>query len=202
MATHADALALVYARSLYELADSAGGADKITEIADELEQVCELAREDGAFREFLGSPLVDGDRRRQALTRMFENRVTDLTLRFLLVLNQKGRLGHLESIQTAFDQLVQESFGRVEVDVFTAAPLGNEQVALLKERIGGAIGKEAIVHPYTDSTMLGGLKLRFGDQLIDASVSSRLRRMKQDMLQGGAQAIRDRLSAIVEEDSA
>ena len=63
MTPHTDALSGVYARSLYELAEQAGGRDKILEIADEIEQVCELARDDRGFREFLGSPIVDRQRR-------------------------------------------------------------------------------------------------------------------------------------------
>ena len=50
---HTDALSQIYAKSLYELAEAAGGQDKIVEIEDELEQICELARADKSFREFL-----------------------------------------------------------------------------------------------------------------------------------------------------
>ena len=58
MAAETDALAQVYARSLYELAERAGGREKIFEIGGELEDVCELARSDRRFAEFLASPVV------------------------------------------------------------------------------------------------------------------------------------------------
>ena len=101
MTRHTDALSAMYARSLYELAEEAGGRDKILEVADEIEQVCELAVDDRAFREFLGSPIVERGRRGDALRNIFRERVTDLVLRFLLVLNDRGRLGHLEAIGDA-----------------------------------------------------------------------------------------------------
>ena len=170
MTRHTDALSGVYARSIYELAEEAGGRDKILEIADEIEQVCELARGDRGFREFLGSPIIDRGRRADALRGIFRERVTDLMLRYMLVLNDRGRLGHLEAIGNAYDQLVHEAFGRVEVDLFTPAALDPAQLEAIKQRIGTALSKEPVVYAYTDPSMIGGLKLRIGDQLIDGSV--------------------------------
>ncbi len=197
MIRHTDALAGVYARSLYELAEEAGGRDKILEVADEIEQVCELARGDRAFREFLGSPIIDRGRRADALRGIFRERVTDLVLRFMLVLNDRGRLDHLESIAGAYDHLVHEAFGRVEVDVFTPGTLDPEQVRSLEQRIGAALSKEPVIYTYTDPDMIGGLKLRIGDQLIDGSVAARLRRIRQSLLTSGSSAIRERFDRII-----
>jgi F-type H+-transporting ATPase subunit delta len=199
MPVQIDALATVYARSLFELAEKAGGPDKITEIAGELEQICELMRADRKIREFFSSPIVDAEARSASLNRIFSNRVTDITLRFLLVLNQKGRLNVLENIASAYDRLVQEAFGRVEVDVFTATPMEREQLQTLHERIRNALDREPVLHPYTDPTMIGGLKLRIGDQLIDGSVANKLRRMKHELLTDGAGKLRDHLARFIEE---
>ncbi len=157
-----------------------------------------MARADRAFHEFLSSPVIDRNRRRASLRTIFEDKVTDLMLRFLLVLNEKGRLGHLEQIGDAYDRLVHEAFGRVEVDVFTPMPMEPQQQETLKQRIGSAIGKEPILYAYTDARMIGGLKLRIGDQLIDGSVASRLRRMRQSLLSSGSTALRERIEGIIE----
>ncbi len=196
---HTDAVAQVYARSLYELAEQAGGRAKIVEVGEELEQICELARGDRTFHEFLCSPIIDRARRGAGLGRLFHGKVTDLTLRFLLLLNQKGRLGHLEAISDAYDQLVHETFGRVEVDLYTADPLDEEQLNSIRTRIGAALAKEPVLYAYTDPTMIGGLKLRIGDQLIDGSVAGRLRRMRHDLLTSGGVTIRNRARQIIEE---
>ncbi|MEM7228029.1 MAG: ATP synthase F1 subunit delta [Planctomycetota bacterium] len=200
MAGHSDALSLVYARSLLELAQQAGGEEKILEVNDELETIVELGREDASFREFLGSPIINTTERGEALRKIFNDRITDLTLRFLMVLNQKERLGHLEGVARSYDQLVQEKFGKIEVDVFTPSPMAPDQRTALGDRIRTALGKEPVVHSYTDPSMLGGIKLRIGDQLIDGSVSSRLRRMRQDLLQQGSSSIRERVTRFLEEE--
>jgi F-type H+-transporting ATPase subunit delta len=184
MAVRVDAISSVYARSLYELAQPAG-EDKIVEVGRELEAVCEIVRSEPAFRELLNSPVVDARRRAESLRRIFDDRVTDLTLRFLLVLNAKGRLGHIESVTEAYDMIVQESYGRVEVDVFTPTRLDDAERATLSSRIQEALGKEPVLYSYTDPSMIGGVRLRIGDQLIDGSVATKLKRLKHGLLQSG-----------------
>jgi F-type H+-transporting ATPase subunit delta len=199
--THTDALANVYARSLFELAQEAGGRDKAVEVGQELEQICELARQDQKLREFFASPIIDVQRRGKAIDRIFNNRVTDLMLRFLLVLNEKGRLRKLEGINAAYERLIQEAFDRIEVNVYTAAPLGDEQVELLKSRIQNALKKEPVLHCYTDEGMLGGVKLRIGDQMIDGSIASRLKNMHQQLRTRGVSAMRDRFEQIIDKET-
>lgn len=198
MIENADALAKVYARSLFELAMDAGGTEKLMEIADELEQICELAREDKKINLFLSSPVVDSKARGEALSAILTNRITDLTLRFLLVLNNKGRLDRLESIKTAYDQLVQEAFGRVEVDVITPVPIDAESLAMIKGKISTVLGKEPVLHPYVDKKILGGIKLRIGDQLIDGSVQTRLRKLSENLKNNGGAAVRERFEAYMD----
>ncbi len=198
MKANADALANVYARSLFELATDAGGTNKLVEVADELEQICELAREDKKINLFLSSPVVDVKARGKALSAIFTNRITDLMLRFLLVLNNKGRLDRLESIETAFDQLVQEAFGRIEVDVITPVAIDAELIATIKEKISTALGKEPVLHPYVDESLLGGIKLRIGDQLIDGSVQTRLRKLSEELKNNGGAAVRERFESFMD----
>ena len=196
----ADALATVYAKSLFELASDAGGNDKIVEIADELEQICELTREDQGIRLFFSSPIIDVVKRGETLSSIFTNRVTDLTLRFLLVLNNKGRLNHIECINVAYDLLVQEAFGRIEVDIFTPTAIDADSINIIKEKVQAMLGKEPILHPYVDPAMLGGLKLRIGDQLIDGSVQTKLRRRSETIKNNGGTAIREHFETYLEEN--
>lgn len=202
--SHRDALSLIYARSLYDLADEAGagGRDKIIEVSEELEQICELTRSNRALREFFASPIIDPTRRSVSLRKIFNGRITDLTLRFLLVLNKKGRLAHLEAINSTFDHLVQEAFGQVEVDLFTPKPLEDSQVEVIKDRIKKAISKDPVLHRYSEPAMLGGLKLRIGDQLIDGSVATKLKRLKHNLTISGPTKIRSRMDQIIEEEGA
>ena len=197
--TQPDALASVYARGLLDLAEAEGGRPTIEAVLSELEDILEIARGDAKFNEFLASRVVAAKDRDESLRRILGDAVTPLTLRFLLLLNRKGRLSHLVPIVGAFDALVQERFGRVEVDVFTAAPMGQDEVRLVRERLGATLNKEVIVHPYTDSAMIGGVKFRIGDQLVDASLATRLRRLKDQLNTSGISDLRSRIDKVIEE---
>lgn len=195
-----DAVANTYARSLFELAEGEGGREKTETILDQLEDVLEMARSDGRFGEFLASRVLGVKSRGGALRRIFEGRCDDLLLRFLLVLNVKGRLGHLPAIVAAYDAIVQERFGRVEVDVFTAAPVSADEIASVRERLGRALKKDVVVHPYVDESIIGGVRFRIGDQLVDASVATQLRRMREQLASRGAAAVRGNAARIIEND--
>src|SRR5687767_2966048 len=105
-----DALAEVYARSLFELAESKGGRPTIEATLAELEDIIEMARGDRDFSEFLASRVLPVAERSRSLEKIFKGRSSDLTLRFLQVINEKGRLAHLGAVVVAFDRIVQEKF--------------------------------------------------------------------------------------------
>lgn len=193
-----DALSRVYAAALFDLAQAQGGQPTIEHTLAELEELLDLARSEPAFGEFLASRILAADARGRSLERILTGRVSDLTRNFLLTLNAKGRLGSLPGIVAAFDQKVQEVFGRVEVDVYTASPISPEDLGAIRERLRATLGKDPIVHPYTDRAMIGGLKLQIGDQLIDASIATRLRKMRDRLNEEGMAKLRARADRMID----
>ncbi len=187
-----DALAHTYARSLFELVDSKGGRSAIETILGQLEDILELARNDARFNEFLASRIVPSGQRSASIQQIFANRADPLVVNFLRVVNDKGRLSHLPAIVAAFDALAQEKFGRVEVDVFTAEPLTAEGLSTIKNKLASSLGKDIVLHPYTDASMIGGVKFRIGDQLVDASIATQLRHMRDKLDGQGASHLRAR----------
>ncbi len=186
------ALAKVYAKSIFELAQSQDGQQNAEEILGELEDIIEIARNDRSFNELLASRLIDSEKRDASIERMFSGKVSPLTLNFLRQLNRKDRLANLSQIAVAMDELVQNQFGRIEVDVFTASPISASELESVRKRLSDSLGKEVIMHPYTDSSMLGGIKLRMGDQLIDGSIQAELRKLRETLLTKGSGEIRGR----------
>lgn len=189
-----DTLAKTYARAIYETANAAGGRGVVEELLGELEDILELAREDARFGEFLASRILSAEKRDRALVSVFSGRASDLTVRTLRLLNRKHRLGHLPAIVAAYDEIVQEQFGRVEVDVITPARADAGALESIRERLSAALGKEVIAHAYAEPGMIGGVKLRIGDRLIDASVATKLRQLSQRMREQGAANIKARAS--------
>ena len=100
----------------------------------------------------------------------------------------------------AFDALVQEAHGRIEVDVITAseAEASPELLEAVRARVQSVLGKEPVLHHYADPAMIGGIKMRIGDQLVDGSVATRLRRMKEEILGKGATQVRSESERFLE----
>lgn len=195
-----DAVARVYAQSLFELGEAAGGDAKLVEIGEELQGIVEIVRGDAAFAEFLRSPIVERGKRADTLRRVFDGKVTDVLLRFLLVLNDKGRLGHLDDVSDGYGELLNDRFGRIEVDVYTVdGALDAAQLEQLAQKVKGRLGKDPVFHQYADPSMIGGLVLRIGDQLIDGSVRGQLRGMRESLLENGSASIRSGGDGFLEE---
>ncbi len=185
-------IATVYANALLELAIKEGGNTRAQEIGDELSALCEVIIGNKAFVSFLGSPAIDAATRTATIDRVLKGRVSETLYRFVRVVNHKGRLGHLLEMGQAFDGLLQKLFGKTEVDVFTVdgRPMGEASETMMRDRLRAAIGREAIFHYYADKTMIGGIKLRIEDQLVDGSVATRLRRLQESIIANGGAAVR------------
>lgn len=190
MSTATNSVGRIYAESLFELASKQGDA-AAQDAGDELVDLVEIVRGDRRFAEFLRSPAIDAAAREATLQSILKGRVSDLVLRFMLVANRKGRLGELEAISDAYAKLLNERFGKVEVDVFTVdGQLDDGARANLATTLKSRLGREPVLHLYKDASMVGGMKLRIGDQLIDGSVAAKLRRMRRSLVEDAGAKVR------------
>jgi F-type H+-transporting ATPase subunit delta len=191
MATN-DKVAAVYANALLELTQKQGGNTRAQEVGEEFRQLAEMINEDKSFRSLLASPTIERGARSAALARILRGNVSDVLMRFIMVVDRKGRLNHLVEMEEAYDELLQGLFGKTEVDVFTVdgQPLEKATETSLCERLRTATGREAVFHYAADASMIGGIKLRIEDQLVDGSVATRLRRLRESIIRGGGATIR------------
>lgn len=175
-----NAVAESYGKALFELAQEQG---KLDDIRLELADLTALLRNQPDLATLFEHPTIDEARRAESIRRIFASQVSDLTLRFLLVLSSKDRLDQLAGIAVVFDRLVKESRNEVDVDVITAQPLTPQQLQAVADKVSKAIGKRAIVHGRLDASLIGGLKIKIGDQVIDASVAYQLRSLSRQLTQ-------------------
>jgi len=172
-------VATAYARSLLELATEQQQAEPI---GTEMEQLKQIVDENPGFREILANPTIGVQEREQLLERIFRNQVSPLVFNTLGVMNQHGRLGLLDQMAGAYGDLLDEQLGKVEVDLTVAHPLTPEQTATARQRISQALRRDAVVHQYVNADIIGGMILRVGDTLVDASVRYQLAAIKEQLL--------------------
>lgn len=196
-----DEAAEVYARSLLELAKQAGGAAKASEVGEELAAIDSIIRAMPSFAELLRSPRVDRDRRGEMLRTVLSGRVSDLVLRTVLVMNRRGRSGEVAHLDAAYRELLDADAGRVRVTVFSppGPPPAESLLAMIRGRVKEVLGREAVIETTLDPAMIGGLKLRIGDRLVDGSVATQLRRLEQSLLSDGTAAVRSQFQKYLDE---
>ncbi len=171
--------AAAYAKSLLELANE----KQLTEpIGQELNELRQIVLENPSFGQYLRDPAINEVERGEVLKRIFEGKVSPLLMNFMQVMNCKGRLGHLATIADAYDELLDEMLGKIEVDVTVAHKLSPDQLEEVRKRVSAALKKDAVLHQYVDEEIIGGMILRVQDQLIDGSVKAQLAAMKRKLL--------------------
>lgn len=184
------AIARNYAEGLLNSADNAGQADEILREIEEIETG--IFEPNPKFVHVLGSTqLSDADRAR-ILNDIFKGRASDLMLRFLQVLNRHERLGLLPAVALEVRRLSNIRHNRVPVQVKSAAPLDEAQRAALGDRIGQLIGATPLLDVTTDPSLIGGIIIKVGDYVYDASVKNRLEQLRQRLIEGKTHEIQSR----------
>lgn len=166
------------------LMQTAAHQRNIDGIAKDLNLVGTLLRESREFRLFVASPVISAAKKRAVFDAVLEPRVGKETLRFIHLLISKSREGILPDMIIEFRELQDELAGIRNVEVRTVLDLNYAQEKELRSRLEQMIGKKVRLHPVIDKTLKGGLVVRVGDTVFDASVSHQLERMRALFAEG------------------
>ena len=105
--------------------------------------------------------------------------------RLAQLLLERGRLAIAPEMSELFRDYALAELGIVVADVTTAVPIDKAAETSISQRLSSAVGKQVQVRMHVDQSIIGGVVARIGDQLIDGSVSSQLKRL-QTRLETGA----------------
>jgi F-type H+-transporting ATPase subunit delta len=178
------ALARRYARALLELASEKRIEDKVLE---EMGAFAEAFHESKELREALVSSMVPVQVRRGVLDDVLKRiMASDLTRRFLVLLERKGRLVGVEDIHRSFKRMVDDRLGRVDAEVVTPTPLGTLELAALKKNLEKLTGRQVVLVQKVDRSMIGGVITRVGHLVYDGSISSFLEEARQSLMSQSA----------------
>jgi F-type H+-transporting ATPase subunit delta len=161
-----------YATALFGLARDESQIDAVTRSLDSLENALTQSSD---FATLVTSPLVsrgDATKAIAALTPTFG--LDPITARFLGVLAENGRLGELKNIIRLVRELALGHRGETTADVTSAHPLNDQQLAELKAKLRTRVGREVGINAAVDPSLLGGIVVRLGSQMIDASIRTKL----------------------------
>lgn len=169
-----------YAEAIFGLATD---EEEVDEWRSELGVACEVARDGRAVR-LIDSPAVGFTQRRRAVEELLAGRVHRQVLNLALLLSERGRFSLLPAIVDEYDALVRRARGVVGVTVTTPTPLSGVELKALRSKIEQLAAARVEITAETDPGLLGGLRVTIGDLQIDASVASRLARLRRQLVQG------------------
>ena len=165
-----------YAGALLDLAVETGVADAVEADLKGLKAM--LAASDD-LRSLIASPKFTTEDKAKGLAAVAARAgACETTTRFLGLLAANRRTGALAAVINAFERLWAERRGFVAAEVVTAAPLSKAQAKVLAETLANAIGREPQIDTRVDPGILGGLKVRVGSRLYDASLKTKLDSLK------------------------
>ncbi len=171
-----------YAQAAFEVAKK---HDQLPYWEERLKQVEALAT-DPEIEEFVENPAIPFEAKVRFVERLFSDQ-QDVYLRNVLVLLlERGRWHQLRDVIEAFRELVRQERGVLEVAVVTAVPLEEQERQRLQRELETRLGRPVQLTVSVDPELLGGIVLRIGDEVFDASVRTQLTTLRRQLVGAAA----------------
>ena len=170
-------LASVYARSLFEAAKE---RDRLDRVREELAEVVEAIDASRELQVFFFSPYFSSAEKKEGIGKLVSD-ADELVVNFLELLAEKHRMPVLFRIRRVFDEMWAEENRLLEVSVTSAVELDEETVKGIGRRIEEQTGQRVELTSRVDPDVLGGLVVRVGNMVLDASVRARLERLRKQV---------------------
>lgn len=168
-----------YASALFDLARDQRQIDAVGRSLDSLRQALD---ESADFRLLVASPLIDREDAGNAFAGIAGTlRLDPVTTNFLGVLAANGRKAELAPAIRAFRQLAAAHRGETTAEVTSARPLEDDQIDALRKQLKSRAGRDVTIDATVDPSILGGLVVKLGSQMIDASIRTKLNRLASAM---------------------
>jgi F-type H+-transporting ATPase subunit delta len=174
-------IARVYAEALFEVAKEKG---RLEEIRDQLAQFADALADDRDLQVFFFSPYFSSEEKREGIRSAVSGAEAEL-VNFLELLAEKHRMPAIFRIRRDFEELVAEELKQLEVNVTSAIELDEGIVKQVGDEIEKQTGRQVELSSSIDPDILGGLVLRVGNMVLDASLRNRLEKMRREIARAG-----------------
>jgi ATP synthase F1 delta subunit len=172
-------IAQVYARSLFEVAKE---QEKLDEIKEQLEEFAQALDENRELAVFFFSPYFSTEEKKDGLHKAVED-AEPIFMNFLEALVERHRMPVIFRIRARYEELWNEENKLLPVQVTTAIELDDSIVHNIGDRIGEETGRKVELSSKVDPDILGGIVLRVGNSILDASIRNRLNQLRRSVAQ-------------------
>jgi ATP synthase F1 delta subunit len=173
-------IATVYARALFEAAQEQGRLDVVR---DQLGQVADALESGRDLQVFFFSPYFSTEEKRSGLARTLTD-ADPLVTNFLELLIENHRMPVIFRMRRGLDRLWERENRLLPVEVTSAIALDDAAVAQIGEQVGAQTGRRIELTSTIDPDILGGIVLRVGNAILDASIRNRLEQLRRQVARG------------------
>jgi F-type H+-transporting ATPase subunit delta len=170
-------IASVYARSLFEVALE---HDKLDVVREQLGQIADAISEDRELQVFFFSPYFSTEEKKEGLAKVIQG-AEPAVLNFLELLVEKHRTPALFRIRNAYDELWEHENKLLPVEITSAIELDDQIAQRIGDQIGEQTGQRVELTKTVDPDIIGGLVLRVGNSILDASIRNRLDNLRKNV---------------------
>jgi F-type H+-transporting ATPase subunit delta len=170
-------IAQVYARSLFEVAQE---QEKLDVVRDQIGEFADALDGSHELQTFFFSPYFSTEEKKQGLDKALEGE-DDVVRNFLAVLIENHRMPALFRIRRELDAMWREVNRLLPVQVTSAVALDEAVTRQIGEEIGRQTGRKVELSTTVDPDVLGGIVLRVGNSILDASIRTRLDRLRKQV---------------------
>lgn len=169
-------IAQPYAQALFDLGQEAGELDAIEK---DLGGLMDVVGKSADFARFLRSPVIASDTKAATMeTILAKAGLSPTVSNFIRLVARNGRLFALPTIIESFRQMAAAARGEMMAEVTSATPLKPDQVRSLAQTLKAKVGKTVRLTEHVDPSLIGGLVVKVGSQMIDSSLKTKLTAMK------------------------
>jgi F-type H+-transporting ATPase subunit delta len=172
-------IAQVYARSLFEVALE---HDLLDTVREQLGQFADVLGDNREVAIFFFSPYFSSEEKKDGLSRMLDG-AEPVFLNFLEALIERHRMPAIFRIRDRYEQLWDREKKLLPVEVTSAVELDEATVRRIGERIREQTGNQIELTSTVDPDILGGIVLRVGNFILDASIRNRLNQLRKQVAQ-------------------
>lgn len=169
-----------YAEAFFSIARD---NNKIDEFQQELEKIVATIKETESLEEFLAHLLIPAKAKKEVLSQIFAGQISPLTLNFIMMIVDKRRENYIGVIVDQYKDMADESRNIVMAEMVAAREVPEDEVKSLADKLSASSGKTVKLQVKVDPSLLGGIKLRLGDRIIDGTVAKKLEMMKSQLKQ-------------------
>jgi F-type H+-transporting ATPase subunit delta len=170
-----------YTLALYQIALEKNSADIIKKDFADILRSINASRE---LSNFLAAPIISSAKKSEIIEAMFAGKVNELTLKFLKLLCDKGRIQNLVHIAEDLLNLMNEKQGIVIAKVKTAVEVTEKEKTSITAKLKQYTGKDITAFYTVDPSIKGGFIAQVEDRIIDASILRQLELLKEKFAQG------------------